>query len=125
MNKPKLIPCPFCGKVETVEYTNAGECGACAKASLDNTCCDFEPEGCSMVAVVCNVNRGGCGASSGYAFSFEGAAKKWNARAGLDETHDLLCTMHKKHGGTCDSCPMYDEETADCYKKFESLVIGT
>lgn len=80
MNKPELISCPFCGKKKCVQFTNAADMENCAKALSGDCCCDYEPEGCSMVAVVCNVNKGGCGASSGYAFGYEGAARKWNKR---------------------------------------------
>ena len=85
MNNIKLIPCPFCGKVKPLEFSDAAEFEDCKKALDTDCCCDYEPNGCSMVAVVCNVNKGGCGASSGYARSYEKAAKKWNARVNRNE----------------------------------------
>lgn len=126
MNNIKLIPCPFCGWGKTVEFTDALEMESCKKALDKDCCCDYEPNGCQMVAVVCNVNKGGCGASSGYAGSYEEAAKKWNSRidAGLTEAFDIICTMHQKHGGYCGNCPVYDDETENCYKSFEKLITG-
>lgn len=57
MNK-KFEPCPFCGKTESVEFD-----------------CDG-----GNVAVVCNVHMGGCGASSGWHQTYEGAILAWNGR---------------------------------------------
>lgn len=126
MNNIKLIPCPFCGWGKTVEFTDVLEMESCKKALDKDCCCDYEPNGCSMVAVVCNVHKGGCGASSGYAGSYEEAAKKWNSRvdAGLVEAHDMLCAMRKKLGGSCDSCPVGGEYADNCFARFEKLVKG-
>lgn len=122
----KLSECPFCGKAESVMFTDAREEEQCQKAVDGDCCCDFEPNGCAMVAVVCSVNKGGCGASSGYATTLSGAAKLWNRRhnAGLVEAYDMLCTMHQRRGGTCGDCPINSGDDDDCYKVFERQVAG-
>lgn len=72
MNPPdylKLLPCPHCGKVDTLDFDEQYE----------------RTDGVVLVscAVVCNAETdgpGGFGASSGYAPSRELAAEKWNHR---------------------------------------------
>ncbi|MBR1749918.1 MAG: Lar family restriction alleviation protein [Ruminococcus sp.] len=75
MNKSKLKPCPFCGKSMTVRLTNAKELETCR---IDD--CKLGYEECYMIAVVCDFNAGGCGASSGYAATEAEAVEKWNER---------------------------------------------
>lgn len=68
----KLKKCPFCEK-EVADIANCIELEDCA---------NFEECGNSgWVCVVCNANKGGCGATGGYADSEEKAILKWNTRA--------------------------------------------
>lgn len=67
----ELKPCPFCGKSDTLEFTTCAELEACK---------NFEVCPGSFLAVVCNVNKGGCGAVSGYDTSIKKVAEKWNRR---------------------------------------------
>lgn len=71
----ELKPCPFCGSTEAVGYTGCKEVEACDNC-LD---CGYTPS--LGDCVVCNVKKGGCGASSGFATSKEEAAEKWNRRS--------------------------------------------
>ena len=59
----KLKSCPFCRKKHTAEIANC------------------EP----YKTVVCNVNKGGCGASGGYYPTESEAIEAWNRRAGEQE----------------------------------------
>lgn len=75
----KLKSCPYCKK-EVANITNCIELEDCA---------NFEECGNSgWVCVVCNANKGGCGATGGYADSEEKAILKWNTRA-ADENPPL------------------------------------
>ena len=76
----KLKPCPFCGADVAVIAT-----------CQDLECCDdfdecdkFDPnyglEG--WYVGVCDVNKGGCGASSRWSIDINKAIKLWNQRAG-------------------------------------------
>lgn len=73
----KLKSCPFCGK-SVAEIDDAKELGGCP---YYDDCDQAEYEQCEMHSVVCNVHRGGCGASSGYFFTAEEAISAWNRRA--------------------------------------------
>ena len=75
MSEP-LKKCPFCGG-ENVEFDTCKGLEDCP----DFTEC-INP---SYHAVVCNVNKGGCGASSGFYPTKEEAAEKWNRRVGGKE----------------------------------------
>lgn len=54
--KVELKPCPFCGG-KNIEFCTLG-----------------------FYSMVCNVNKGGCGASSGYFSTVEKAIEAWNRR---------------------------------------------
>lgn len=59
-----LQRCPHCGKQEVLEIV-----------------CDDETEDCSyFYSIVCNLNKGGCGASGGYRDSKKEAIETWNKR---------------------------------------------
>lgn len=76
MSEKELLPCPFCGKLETVRYCTSDEY-------------DDNDEGNEIYfAVVCDASigylpepPGGCGAQSGYMPDKDSAAEKWNTRA--------------------------------------------
>ena len=68
----ELKPCPFCGKVETLEISNCSEAEGCYKFEV---CTEVV-----SLCVVCNINNGGCGGCGGYRRSKENAAEAWNKR---------------------------------------------
>ena len=78
-----LKSCPFCGN-KFVELANAREIDECANFE-DEECPEcFEQSSCSLYTVVCSVNEGGCGASSGYHTTEEKAIEAWNRRKDVD-----------------------------------------
>jgi len=58
--KEELKPCPFCGKSSSLTRDEVGE----------------------QTAIVCDANRGGCGAQSGYTGLKEQPTYRWNMRKG-------------------------------------------
>ena len=68
----EIKQCQFCGNKNIVK--DGCKCLEACKHFED---CEEE----SYVAVVCNVNEGGCGASSGYYLTLSEAVSKWNRRA--------------------------------------------
>lgn len=73
---PELLPCPFCGK-QAAQLSDTVEIGV--------TNAQF------MHTVVCNVNRNGCGATSGYDWEADEAIAAWNRRAaGPEEAVDIM-----------------------------------
>lgn len=70
MENKKLKPCPFCGG-HNIEIT-----------SCDFECC-ADCDGCDnkTYAIVCNVNKGGCGGASGFQTTKAEAIEAWNRRA--------------------------------------------
>ncbi len=79
--KIELMPCPYCGK-DAAEFATAQEMEDCTYFEDETKCPAFKPfEGCTCNKIVCNVQRGGCGASTGYAWDKIQAAMKWNKRA--------------------------------------------
>ena len=71
-----LIPCPFCGREDTPTLTTAKELEMCR-----NEDCTLDYRNCYAVAVVCDYNKGGCGACGGYGSTEQEAVDKWNERA--------------------------------------------
>lgn len=59
----EIKKCPFCG-------------GNFAEYNL----CEDEDTLVEQYNIVCNAQKGGCGASCGYAFTKKEAEKKWNRR---------------------------------------------
>lgn len=70
----RYVPCPHCGKVETVEIVSGAEF-----SGVDEE--EYYPHS-DAFAAVCNVNKGGCGAMSGFAPTEQTAEIKWNTRFG-------------------------------------------
>lgn len=81
-DESKLKPCPFCGK-RVAEISDAHELAECGNFEAEECPCEsFENAvECGLKIVVCNVQRGGCGASSGYCLTREQAVYEWNRRA--------------------------------------------
>ena len=77
-----LAACPFCGRVDTVVFSNALEDEYC---SGGEGCPAFSGgnarDECGMHYAICDATRGGCGASSGWGETLDEVADKWNARA--------------------------------------------
>ncbi len=71
-----LLPCPFCGK----QIAEIGTCKNMEECEHFEECPAVEP----YVCVVCSINRGGCGASTGYQEGVEQAIAAWNRRCGKD-----------------------------------------
>ena len=71
-----LLPCPFCGK----QIAEIGNCKNMEECEHFEECPAVEP----YVCVVCSINKGGCGASTGYQEGVEKAIAAWNRRAGKD-----------------------------------------
>lgn len=73
MSEVRLKPCPFCGSVESLKIASAMDMEECE---------NFEQCGqCSYLTIVCDFNKGGCGATSGFRISEEKAIEAWNRRA--------------------------------------------
>lgn len=77
--KEELIPCPFCGK-SVAEHTTIQDCEMCANFEDEEMCPEYECCGHGHF-VACNVNKGGCGASTGWYQTPEEATEAWNRRA--------------------------------------------
>ncbi len=75
----ELKPCPFCNK-SVAEFETRKEAEDC-KHFEDDVCPAYEPDECNGYHIVCNVLKGGCGASTGYAWNKERAIELWNWRA--------------------------------------------
>lgn len=86
----KLNVCPFCGK-DVAEISSVRDCEECANFE-DEMCPEFEKNGsCSGKFIVCNFNKGGCGASSGWYPTVEEAVIAWNKRAVATLAVKVVC----------------------------------
>ena len=79
----ELETCPFCGK-NVAEITNIQNCEMCANFEDEEMCPSYEECGYGHF-IVCNVNNGGCGASTGWYQTVEEAINAWNRRDGEQE----------------------------------------
>lgn len=78
--------CPFCNK-SVAEFATLKEMEDC-KHFEDVRCPACEIDECTGVRIVCNALKGGCGASTGYAWSKDKAVKMWNRRGDADADSD-------------------------------------
>ena len=87
MNDVELKPCPFCGSKEAPEYYCGYEINECPyhddiemfEIGYRDECKFFDCDKYNTY-VVCNVNKGGCGASTGYS---NDSASLWNKRVNV------------------------------------------
>jgi hypothetical protein len=74
-NTRSLLPCPYCGKGNTLRY---------GRSSEFHEYCDTPLDSDDYVAVFCDATKpnglGGCGASAGFAATEYEAAELWNRR---------------------------------------------
>lgn len=106
-----LLPCPFCGRSDTTKFWLSSEMHADCENDAGND---------DSVAVVCDAatpnGPGGCGASSGFAATYDEAADRWNQRRAAEPRgdptkrcqHDLLkpasTIVVTDTGGRCTVC---------------------
>lgn len=75
----QLEACPYCGK-SVAAFSTAQDCEICANFEDCPECFDAGGSDCCIHFVVCDAQKGGCGASTGWYISAEEAAKAWNRR---------------------------------------------
>ena len=77
----KLMPCPFCG-ADAAKISTAMQLEECAMAESEECPArkDADAAKCGYKTVVCDVNKGGCGAASGFMPTEEEAVRAWNRR---------------------------------------------
>ena len=92
----KIEKCPFCGK----QIAEIGNCKNMEECEHFEECPAVEP----YVCVVCSINKGGCGASTGYQDGVEKAIAAWNHRA------DHIREVAKKAPLTLDELRQMDGE---------------
>lgn len=74
MNTPYLEPCPHCGLTTSLMIAASTEMGYNDDNAIE------------CYAVVCNVNRHGCGATGGYQPTITAAVSAWNTRPATEIT---------------------------------------
>lgn len=78
--------CPFCGKIDTVDFANLQEEEDCENFENEDRCPAFEScTVCNGVYVICSAKLGGCGSHSGFRWRKDLAVKAWNMRGGYRE----------------------------------------
>lgn len=76
----ELDRCPFCGRRKAV-FSDVQDCELCSNFE-DEVCPAYEPgTDCGVRFVVCDMSKGGCGASTGWFRTKEAAAIAWNRRS--------------------------------------------
>lgn len=76
INNLWLLPCPHCGRSDTLALTNCHDLEACGDK------CDEKEIHFSRYswAVVCDFCKGGCGAAGGFRTTKAKAMEAWNER---------------------------------------------
>lgn len=79
----KLMPCPFCG-ADAAKISTAMQLEECAMYESKDCPAQqaADTDSCSYKTVVCDINKGGCGATSGFMPTEEEAVRAWNQRGG-------------------------------------------
>ena len=90
--KYPLAACPHCGSISAPEFTTACDVGTCSadSESCPNFITDDECD-CKVHYVVCNAQKGGCGAASGWGADEEVAASLWNSRISSPHGDCMKC----------------------------------
>ena len=96
ITKMTLKPCPYCGK-DAATVVSAKEMEWCKHfgdgddeyGKFDHCPMMEEYDECPYTTVVCDVEKKGCGASTGYAWDRIQAINKWNRRSSDDGGDDL------------------------------------
>ena len=79
MTSKKLKPCPFCGN-DAADISTVRECEMCMNVE---DCPEYQhTDECHLYFAICNVHKGGCGASGAIKNTPEAAAEWWNQRRG-------------------------------------------
>lgn len=87
----KILPCPFCGN-EEVECTNNYEFYGFSD-DFEDYADEDSPHDDIKYAVICDSDKGGCGATGGFDDTKEKAIERWNRRSNIDDKiHDILLT---------------------------------
>lgn len=77
----KMMPCPFCG-ADAAKISTAMQLEECAM--FESKDCPAKQAGdsgdCEFKTVVCDVHKGGCGATCGFWPTEEEAIRRWNRR---------------------------------------------
>lgn len=74
--------CPFCGKIDSVDFANLKEEEDCEAFENEDKCPAYKScSVCNGFYVVCSVAKGGCGGHSGFSWDKDNAVGKWNRRA--------------------------------------------
>lgn len=111
----KIEKCPFCGK----QIAEIGDCKNMEECEHFEECPAVEPYFC----VVCSINKGGCGASTGYQEGVEKAIAAWNRRA-KPENEPLTCEgcehqerfENEREYGYPSPCTACVRVAFDCYR---------
>lgn len=74
----KIKPFPFCG-ADVAEFATMKEMEDC-KYFEDDRCPACEVDECRGIRIVCNVMKGGFGASTGYSLDKDKTVWMWNRR---------------------------------------------
>ena len=80
LGKYEVLECPFCGKVDTIDFADLKTEEICGNCEDDKCPCYTDDTTCIGEFVVCNFAKGGCGASGGWGWDKETAVANWNRR---------------------------------------------
>lgn len=80
IEKYDLRECPFCGKIDTIDFADLKTEEMCGNCEEDRCPCYKDDTTCNGTFVVCSFAKGGCGAASGWGWDKETAVANWNRR---------------------------------------------